>query len=172
MKFRYIHNQGSYISKCYHVTTKADRAFLPYRKTFRKRLTIPCIDFSPKFPEEYPLLYERLCDRSDDEVHWVCLGPNGTFFAKWEHNEYYHLPPSIASKIEAVKDDGITAVALGIDKTYVIVHGGKVKWNLKGHYGRLATQLRNARSSPEVCSPGSSKSSKTRLSLISVVWLQ
>lgn len=121
------------------------------------RLTILGIEFSVDFHLQYPLLHQRLYNWAHVEVQWVCLGPAGTYFAKWEGREDYFLPPVIESQIVRVKDDGITAVALGIDQTYVIVYGDTMMWNLKGHYGRLATCLEKAKSPAKVRLAESSK---------------
>lgn len=126
--------------------------------------------FSANFPEQYPDLHQKL-NQSNDDIEWVCLGPGGTFFARLEDSVLYKLPRAISSQIETIIDDGIAAVALGIDETYIIVHGDRIKWNLKGHYGKLDVYLKKAneaKSAPKVYSPELPKCSKTRIMLTTV----
>lgn len=108
------------------------------------------IAYSDNLQAQYPILHRKLQRRSNLELQWICLGPNSTFFAKWENDEAYLLGPDITSVINKVKGDGISAVALGKDETYIIVHGDKMAWNLKGHYLLLTSTLRKAESPPEV----------------------
>ena len=98
---------------------------------------------------------------------WICLGPNQTFFARLRDTYRYKLSRAITSVIEKGKVDGeITAVALGSDETYVIIYGDKCRWDLKGCYGKLDIQLKNASSAPSVCSPESSESRHSMINLI------
>lgn len=69
---------------------------------------------------------------------------NGTFD--------YILPPAISSMMNQIKSE-ITAVALGKNETYVIVHGNEWTYDLKGYYGNLSTYLEEASSVPRVCYP-------------------
>lgn len=114
------------------------------------------IGCSANLKAEYPELRMQL--QHESEFLWICLGPNRTFFARLRDTYCYNVPPAITSVIEKFKGNGeITAVALGIDETYVIVYGRKWTWNLKGYYVGLGDDLEWALSTPRVRSPESSE---------------
>ena len=115
------------------------------------RLTILGIEVSNNFHEQYSLLHQTLFRRSHAEVHWICLGPGSTFFAKWEKTQSYKLPPNILSRCKTVTGHGIKTLALGIDEAFVFVEENRTVLDLKGHYGELASYLENAVSPPTVC---------------------
>lgn len=117
---------------------------------------------------EYLQLFQKFY-KSVSSFLWISLGPNQTFFTKCKEDEfdYWLLPPSISSKLEEIKGDGvITAVALGKNETYVIVYGNNWVWDLKSYYGKLEDYLKTARSAPRVRFP---ESSTPRLSLTNTV---
>ena len=99
-------------------------------------------------------------------ILWICLGPNQTYFARFYYSVDYSLSPAIRSKVEEIGGNNITAIALGINETYVIVHGNKWIYDLKGHYGSLTTKLDKSTLAPRVCF---SESLQLRLSIINVM---
>lgn len=115
------------------------------------RLTVLGIVVSKNFCKQYPFLHQTLFSRSNDEVHWICLGPGGTFFAKWETTQFHKLPQNILSRCNTINGHGIKALALGIDETFVFVEENRTVLDLKGHYGELASYLETAVSPPTVC---------------------
>lgn len=103
---------------------------------------------------EYPKLYEELESCSHARVLWICLGPNQTYFLKRYGGYHYLLTPAFSSKIREVYVRGglsanITAVALGINITYVIVQKTHITWDLKGYYNKLDAILRRSTSVPK-----------------------
>ena len=100
---------------------------------------------------EYPFLYEKLQNEIPSrEPLLISLGPNQTFYSKWDTYNWWKVPTSITNKIQEVMDQGITAVALGMDESYVIVHGNRWSWDLKGNYNGLRESLQGAASAPRV----------------------
>lgn len=107
---------------------------------------------SKNFEVEYPQLAITVCEWSYEKLLWISLGPNETYFMKGADTYEAYLPLTMQSEIRGVIG-GITAFALGIDETYVIVHGNQWSWNLKGHYSGLDIRLEKAMSAPRVCAP-------------------
>lgn len=116
------------------------------------RLAILQIEFSSNISLEYPDLYEKLRNWSSTNVLWIWLGPNQTFFVKLQEDFYYKVPSAIKPIIDTIEGD-ITAVALGINKTYVIIHGNELTYDLKDYYGELGIILKDIKLIPRVCLP-------------------
>ena len=108
-------------------------------------------EWSPNLSTEYPFLCEKLQNElGTRELLLLSLGPDQSFYSKWQGYSWWKLPTAITNKVQEVQGQGITAVALGMDESYVIVHGNKWSWDLKGNYNGLRDVLKSATSAPRV----------------------
>ncbi|CAG9988621.1 unnamed protein product [Clonostachys byssicola] len=117
------------------------------------------VKWSGNLSTEYPFLLDKLRNEMPSrEPLLISLGPNQTFYSKWDNYNWWKVPTSITNKIQEVMNQGITAVALGMDESYVIVHGNRWSWDLKGNYNGLREALQGATSAPRAVALNSQNS--------------